>query len=311
MIGPVLIVGLALGLGAGVSLLFSRVRGLATRALILILLGFSSWAAVRIGVEMSQGTWPRPVARVGYGPWRTVHRVIPVSWEGVESLKLELAEASVELRSGPWAALAEIEAPELLHRHLKVTAQRQDKILILKTVPPPWASLGHYRLTIQVPNELAQLVSSYLESNARTRHWYQLHLRNVSIGEVVVRGGILEVSDAEIGSLSLRNTRVVRLANVKVEHLISDGTFHQFAVWDPRVPPEGAKYEIAGDNTSRYVFVFTEPFHLRLHLGPLARLETDLTPKRDRETYIFGDETLPPLELWIQAGVLEIYGVSQ
>lgn len=308
MIGLILWVALILGgLSTGFYLLIFRTRGAATKALLLVLLGATVLAAARLGLGFRQQVRFIALSPGGnQGPWRAVHQVIPVSWEGVDSLELELAEASVELRPGPGAVLAEIEAPEPLHRHLEVAAQRRDGTLLLKTVPPPLESPAHYRLTIQAPGELAQLAASYLESDARPRHWYQLHLQEVSIGEAVIRAAELEAQDARIDSLFLRDTLTVRLVNVEIGRLTGSGTSYRFAIVDPRVPPEGAVYEIAGCEGCRCVFAFTGPFHLRLRLGPQVRLETGLTPKRDGETYILGDQTLPPLEVLVGEGTVEV-----
>jgi len=232
--------------------------------------------------------------------------VIPVFWEGVDSLELELAQAEAELRPGPGAVLAEIDAPEALHPSLEITTHRRDGSLLLRTAPPPSDSPAHYRLTIQIPLELTHLIVSYSGSIKGTAHWYGLDLQGVSIGEAVIRGGELEVRDAQIGSLSLRDTLRVHLINVEIGRLTGEGTIYQFAVVDPRIPAGGAVYEIAGCDGGGCTFVFTGPFHLRLALGPQAQLKTGLDHRREGEFYIFGDETLPPLEVRVGDGTVEV-----
>ena len=299
MIGLIWLVGVVVGLGAGFYLLFSRVRGLATKMLILVLMGFIGWSAAHVGMEFGHYMW---FVRVEPGPWRTVHRVIPVSWEGVDSLQLELAEAEVELRPGPGAVLAEIGAPEPLQPSLEVTTHRREGSLLLRTAPPPSGSPVRYRLTIPLPPGLTRLLALYSDE---TVHWYGLDLQGVSIEEAVVRGGELEVRDARIGSLSLKDTLRVRLINVELGRLAGEGTY-QFAVVDPRIPPGGAVYEIAGCDGGRCTFVFTGPFHLKLVLGPQAQLETDLDHRREGEFHIFGDESLPALEARVGDGTVEV-----
>ena len=304
MIGFILWVALVLGgLGSGFYLLISRTRGAATKALLLVLLGATALAAVRLGLGFRQQVRFIAVSPGGnQGPWRTVHRVIPVSWEGVDSLQLELAEAEVELRPGPGAVLAEIGAPEPLQPSLEVTTHRREGSLLLRTAPPPSGSPVRYRLTIPLPPGLTRLLALYSDE---TVHWYGLDLQGVSIGEAVVRGGELEVRDARIGSLSLKDTLRVRLINVELGRLAGEGTY-QFAVVDPRIPPGGAVYEIAGCDGGRCTFVFTGPFHLKLVLGPQAQLETDLDHRREGEFHIFGDESLPPLEARVGDGTVEV-----
>ena len=306
MIGLVLL-AIVLGLGTGLYLLFSRPRGPATKALILVLLGAVAWAAARTGLELGgQVMVFQRAIPVQYGPWRTVHEAIPVSWEGVDTLDLELVAASVELRPGPGAVLATIEAPESLLRRLEVVARRQDGSLLLENVPPPADSPARYQLTIQLPMELPYLEVSPPESTRKSVHWFGMNIQGVSVGEAVIREAGLEVRDAVIGDLSLRDPIEVRLVNAEIGHLTSSGGVFRFRVLDPRVPPEGAVYEIEGCDYCRYLFAFTGPFHLRLALGPGARLETDLTPRREGESHIFGDEALPSLQVQVGEGTVEV-----